>query len=130
MHGSYAILLPLIMARVGAVVSNVTLCRTNQVSASSSAASACCTTSNVTSVEACCLIEKPGWTAATACMLTEADGPYLSLDVGQYGNYKFLARGSASSFVSAKLVSDVACSSSLTVYENEMLTATLSDVAR
>ena len=55
----------------------------------------------------------------------EAGFPYLSLDAGMYGNYKLRARGDASSFVSAKVVENLACNPHHSASFDEALNATM-----
>ena len=55
----------------------------------------------------------------------EAEGAYLSLDAGMYGNYKVLGRGDPTSFVSSDLVLHMACSSSSHADGYESLNATV-----
>ena len=92
--------------------SMATICRT--IIANNQVLSGCCSTNNVTALGTCCSVSPWGVSSAMACMTIEADGPHLSLVMGQsgqYGNYKLDARGDPSSFLVARANGNLACSS-------------------
>ena len=87
--------------------------------------SGCCSTSNVTALGTCCTVSMPSVASAKACMTIEADGPHLSLDMGQYGNYKLDARGDPSSFLVARANGNLGCDEHHSAPMNEMLNFTI-----
>lgn len=109
----------------GASGTSVTICRSASVNPRAAPVSACCTAAFNTSGPSCCQLVNPSWEATTGCMGIEAGFPYLSLDAGMYGNYKLRARGDASSFVSAKVVENLACDPHHSASFDEALNATM-----
>ena len=84
----------LFAAAIAAPPQQYRLCRTIKVGKPQQRISACCSTPKNATGPTCCDAVSPMWEAATVCLGEDAEtrAPWLSLNTGQYGSFRLLAR--------------------------------------